>query len=191
MDFSKHDARSAAETPTPMLVLDQRTGKPILDGKKKCAVLVRGASSRSAQARLRAEEAARQKAASAKRGAHKRGKNEEDDLTKDLQASMIRSAKTFIAGFENIQRPDPETKELRDLTVSDDDIMWFLDLNMVSVPHLLRIGNDPEQEEDEDDDEYEARLAEHKAKWLSPSFAQQVIDHAREDDNFLGKSSAD
>lgn len=189
MDFSKHDARSAAETPTRMAVLEQRTGQPIMDGKKKCCVLVRGTSSRSAQAKLRAEEATRQKAASAKRGAHKRSKGEDDELTKDLQASMIRSAKTFIAGFENIQRPDPETKELRDLTDSEDDIAWFLDLNMVSVPHLLRIGNDPEQEEDEDDEDYEERLAEHKAKWLNPSFAQQVIDHAREDDNFLGKSS--
>lgn len=191
MDFSKLDSRSAAENASPMQVLFQDTGEPVLDNKKPCIVYVIGTSSRSVQAKLRAEEAARQKKASAKRGAHKRGKNEEEELTKDLQSSMIRSAKPFIAGFENIQRPDPETKKLRDLTTSDDDIMWFLDLNMISMPHLMRIGNDPERLEDESDEEYEERLAEYKAKWLKPSFAQQVIDHAREDENFLGKSSAD
>lgn len=180
MDFAKFDSRTAAETPIKMPILQQATGEPIMDGKKQCYVLVRGTASRSAQAAIRAEEAARMKKA--------KGKKADDDVL-DIQKSLAESAARFIAGFENVQRKDPETGELRDLTASPEDCAWFLDLNMVSMPHLMRgDGSDITRKEDETEDAFQARFDSEMAKWLRPSFSQQVIDCARKDELFLGEA---
>lgn len=175
MDFSQFDSRTAAETPVKMPVLAQSTGKPIFDGDKQCFVLVKGASSRSVQAEIRKAEAAQMKKTS--------GKKTDDEMI-DVQKQLARVATPFVAGFENIQRPD-ETGKLRDLTASKEDCAWFFDLNMISVAHLTRVaGGDLVQDDDESDDDFDVR----KNGWLKPSFIQQVIDAARADDDFLAQA---
>ena len=186
MDFSKFDSRSAAEIPSKMPILQQTTGVPIMDGKKQCFVLVKGVSSRSAQAQMRAEEQARMKAAKGRKGR----KDDDDEFTRDLQKSLAESAARFVAGFENVQRKDPTTGELRDLTNSPEDVAWFFDLNMISMPHLLRgDGSNITQGEDETDSAFASRYESEMAKWLKPSFCQQVIDWARDDANFLASAA--
>lgn len=180
MDFQNSDSRTAAETPTRMTILKQTDGEPILDGKKPCVVLVKGASSRSAQAAMRADESSRMKKA--------KGKNSKDDMI-DLQKQLSDAASRFVTGFEGVERPDPDTKKLRELTTSPEDLAWFFDLNTISLPHLMRgDGSSITQNEDEDDEAFDARYESEMAKWLKPSFSQQVIDCAREDDNFLAKA---
>ena len=175
MDFLKLDSRSAAENPNRMTILQQADGGPILDGKKPCVVLVKGASSRTAQAAMREEEAARMKKA-------KKSKSEMVDLQKQLSEAAAR----FVIGFEGVQRPDPDTGKLRDLTNSADDLAWFFDLNAISLPHLMRgDGSSITRNEDETEAAFETRFESEMGKWLKPSFSQQVIDCAREDDNFL------
>ncbi|MBK9073328.1 MAG: hypothetical protein IPL79_20360 [Myxococcales bacterium] len=180
MDFGKYDSRTAAETPIRMQIKAQSTGEPISDGKKPCIVLVKGASSRSAQAVMRAEEAARMKKAKGKKT---------DEEAMDIQKSLGESAARFVTGFEGVQRKDQTTGELRDITASSEDCAWFFDLNMFSLPHLMRAGNGITRKDDEDEDAFEARRDAEMAEWLKPSFAQQVIDAAREDDAFLGATA--
>lgn len=185
MDFSKLDSRSAAEIPSRMPILQQTTGEPIMDGKKPCYVLVKGVSSRSAQAQMREEEAARMKSAKGRKG-----KGDDDEWSRDLQKSLAESAARFVAGFENVQRPDATTGELRDLTNSPEDVAWFFDLNFISLPHLLRgDGSGITRKDDETEDEFAARKDAEMAAWLKPSFCQQVIDWARDDANFLGQAA--
>lgn len=182
MDFLNSDSRTAAETPTRMAILQQRDGDPIMDGKKPCVVLVSGASSRSMQAKLREEESARMKTT---KGKSRKSKSD----TVDFQKQLSEAASRFVVGFEGVERPDPDTGKLRDLTNSPADLAWFFDLNTISLAHLMRgDGGGIIQNEDESEDEFDWRYGSEMAKWLKPSFSQQVIDCAREDDNFLGKA---
>lgn len=181
------DSRSAAEKPSRMAILHQGTGEPIMDGKKECAVLIKGLSSRSAQAQMRAEEAARMKSA---KGRKLKAKDAEEKFTRDLQKSLCESAARFIVGFENVQRPG-EGGSLRDLDAAQrEDVDWFLDLNLISIPHLLRgDGSDIARKDDEDEDEFAFRKRAEMDAWLKPSFSQQIIDWSRDDSNFLASDA--
>lgn len=160
MDFLKdYDTRGAAETARPMELRDQATGQIITADGKPCIVLVKGASSRSAQAELRRDEIARAKAA-------KEAGGEPDARTaEDMHEATCKAATRFIAGFQNIQTV--QDGKVRDLTL--DDVPAFLDLNFISMPHLMR---------DKD-----------SKGWTKPSFAQQVLDRAQDDADFLAKST--
>lgn len=190
MDFSKLDSRTAAETPSEMQILHQSTGEPIINSKgEPCLVLVRGTASRSAQREIRAEEAERLRKAKSSMKTKPENKSAKAAEDKDIQKNLCDSAARFICGFVNVQRPDEKAKGLVNLTDSKEDIAWFLDLNMVSIPHLLRgDGAGITQEEDESDEGFIQRRSNEMDRWLKPSFAQQVIDHAREDANFLEAS---
>lgn len=177
MDFSKFDSRTAAETAREYHIRAQQTGEPISGEDGPCIVLIKGASSRSLQAALKAENAARVKAA-------KDAKVKDDDgqSISDMHSGTVKAAARLITGFRGIQRPDGDG--LRDLTASEDDVAWFLDLNLMSLPHLLRF-NALTQIEGEDPADFAARKASYAAEWHKPSFAQQVLDFAQDDSRFL------
>lgn len=180
MDFSTQDSRSAAETPIRMPIRKQHNGEPAIDGKTACVVLVKGASSRSAQAQMRKEEADRMKKA-------KGSKAKEDEI--DLQKQLSDAAARYVSGFEGVQRPDPDTGKLRDLTNSADDCAWFFDLNTISLPHLMRgDGGEITRDEGESEEDFALRREREMGKWLKPSFSQQVIDCARDDQAFLANA---
>lgn len=163
MDFLKaFDARGAAETAREMTLRDQETGEIITNGGEPCIVLVKGASSRSVQAAVREEELARAKA----KAARKDDGQVDTNTAEDLHKATCKAAARSIVGFKNIQTLGENGKP-RDLTV--DDVPAFLDLNFVSMAHLLRDKRDNE--------------------WRRPSFAQQVVEFAQDDAAFLGKSA--
>lgn len=181
MDFSKLDSRSAAETGRKVQILDQNTGEPIFDGKTECCFFVRGMSSRSVQAGIKAEQAARMKAVRNPKAA------DDSKTIGDIHNDLVVAAARLITEFSGVQRTD-ETGALVDLTDSAEDIKWFLDLNFLSLPHLLRttaltIGEDEAQEDFAD------RKKVYEAQWHKPSFAQQVLDAAQDDADFLQKTS--
>lgn len=180
MDFSKLDTRTAAESGRKVQILDQQTGEPIFDGETACCFFVRGSSSRSVQAAIKAEQAARMKAA-------RNPKAKDDDKTfGDIHNDLVTAAARLITGFEGVQRAG-EDGRLRDLTASEADVKWFLDLNFLSVAHLLRttaLTIAP----DETPEDFEDRKREYEARWHKPSFAQQVLD-AGQDDGFLPQTS--
>jgi len=163
MDFSKHDARTAAENPQPLKLRNPATGEYITDGKddqgndKFCTVLVIGSHSRSVQAGIL--EDARKKLNNVK------GKKKKDEASAlaDVQKTLIEGAARVIRGFENIEKDgkplDPKNK---------DDVQWFLDLNFVSVKSLL--ASEKEQEEE----------------WLGDSFAQQILKASNDASAYLG-----
>lgn len=115
MDFSKKNARKAAETIIPVQMRDP-DGTPIFDGGKPCNVLIRGFSSGEVQNAIREENRAALKA-----------KPKEDGLggLEELHAALSASAKRLIVGFENIDRGD------KPATLADVD--WFLALNLSSI----------------------------------------------------------
>lgn len=180
MDFSKLDSRSAGETAREYHILSQQTGEPITGESGPCIVLIKGATSRSVQAALKAENAARVKDAKA---AKAKGEADDGQSFEDMHAGIVKGAARLIAGFRGIQRPDEDGK-LRDLTGSEADIMWFLDLNFMSLPHLMR-HNALTQMDGEDPADFLARKASYAAEWHKPSFAQQVLDFAQDDSRFL------
>lgn len=177
MLFDALNARAEAEAPREYHLRYQHNGKPIMDGDTPCIVLVKGASSRSVQAAIRAEELERIKAL---KGA--KTKAEETQSLEDLHQALCKAAARLIVGFKGMQAMgedgQPRAMELR-------DVPRFLDLNFISLPHLMKAQNAPVREPDEDDEAYEDRVAAHEARWLRPSFAQQIIDFASQDENFL------
>jgi hypothetical protein len=117
MDFSRFDNRGPAETGQRLELKDPsvRDGEPLLDGKKNCAVIVRGSTARSVQMEMRK----RQKA---KMTASKNSKAEEARVMEDVHSDLCEAAAPLIVGFENVERDG------RPLTAESDDIKWFLDL---------------------------------------------------------------
>ena len=181
MDFlSKFDSRTAAETPRPYHLRHQGNGEPIIDGDTPCIVLVKGAASRSAQSAIRAEEQERMKAL---KGA--RNKAEETQALEDLHQTLCKAAARFIAGFEGMQTAGDDGQPR---AMDERDIAKFLDLTFISLPHLMKAQNAPQRQPDEDDASFEARKAAHEAEWTRPSFAQQIIDAAQEDADFLANA---
>ncbi|WP_442772684.1 hypothetical protein [Paenirhodobacter enshiensis] len=165
MDFLKsYDARGAAETARACILRDQQTGAEISIDGKPAIVWVKGASSRSAQAALRAEETERLRAAQA--AAETAPENAK--TAEDLHAQLCKAAKRYIAGFENLTTANPNGTER---AMGAEDIDAFLDLNFLSMAHLLR-------DKTKDD-----------GGWLKPSFAQQILDFAQDDAAFLPGSA--
>lgn len=120
MDFTKKDARGAAETAQFCALKWPETGQPIMDGDKPVGVMVLGAMARSVQAALKEEARAKMQAA--------KGKDEEAKAIEDIQRDFVRSASRLTVGFVGVQRGD------RDATV--DDAEWFYDLNLFSTGSL-------------------------------------------------------
>lgn len=121
MDFSKFDNRGPAETGQRLELLDPSTkdGSPLLSGTKPCAVIVRGSSARSVQAEMRKRVKSRM--------ANKKNAKSEDRILEDIHNELCDSAAPLIVGFENMERPDDNGKT-RPLSVTPEDIKWFLDL---------------------------------------------------------------
>lgn len=116
MDFSKFDARNAAETPRDCHLRNQQTGELIWDGDKPCVVKVLGIASPTVQARIK--DAAR---------AQMKAKPEDDARTfEDLHQESIRSAARLIVGMENIHRGDALAK-------APDDVEWLLKMTFFNV----------------------------------------------------------
>lgn len=160
MDFMKaYDARGAAETPIELELRDPATGDVIMNGKKPCIVLIKGATSRSVQEGLRQEALERARKAKAANGGA--GDEPEARVVADLHEDSIKSALRLIAGFKNIETGDGDG--LRPLTL--DDAQAFLDLNFFSMAHIMRKPGDD--------------------AWHGASFAQQIVDAATEDARFL------
>ena len=158
MDFSKFDSRAQAEVGSPMQIMDEWTGEPMMDGDKPCMVIVRGASSPTMQAKMRAA----QKAALMSKKA--KGKDEEAAplVMEDTHNQLCESAAGFIMGFENVSRGD--------VPATADDAMWFLNLTF-PVMGL--------KERDDDVQEFEMK---------NTPFAIQVANHASGQAKQLGNS---
>lgn len=181
MDFlSKFDARTAAETPRPYHLRHQHDGSPIMDGDTPCIVLIKGAASRSAQAAIRAEEQERMKAL---KGA--KTKEDQAQALEDLHQTLCKAAARFIAGFEGMQTTSDDGKPR---PMDSRDVAKFLDLNFISMAHLLKAQNAPVRQPDEADEAFDARKAAHEAEWTRPSFAQQILDAAQKDEDFLASA---
>ena len=120
MDFTKKDARGAAETAQFCALRWPETGKPIMDGDKPVGAMVVGASARTVQAALKADQRAKLQSA--------KGEDETRALA-DIQADLVKSAARLTTGFVGVQRGD------KDATAEDAE--WFYDLNMFSTSSLL------------------------------------------------------
>ena len=122
MDFTKKDARGASETAQFCALRWPETGLPIIDEATGEAVgaMVLGASARSVQAALKADQKVKLQAA--------KGDDEVRALS-DIQADLVKSAARLTVGFVHVQRGD------RDATAEDAE--WFYDLNMFSTQSLL------------------------------------------------------
>lgn len=122
MDFTKKDARGAAETAQFCALKWPESGKPIIDEKtgEAVGVMVLGAMARSVQAALKEEARAKMQAA--------KGKDEEARALEDIQRDFVRSASRLTVSFVGVQRGD------RDATVEDAE--WFYDLNLFSTGSL-------------------------------------------------------
>jgi len=166
MDFSKYDARTAAETAQPVYLRDPATGDFINDGDLPCAVLVVGSHARTVQAGILEEARTKMTAAKdkAKGGNKKKKEDEQATALADVQKTLVEGAARVIRGFENIER------DKRPLTTSAEDIEWFLDLNFLSVKSLMATADD------EDSD-----------VWNGDSFAQQILKASNNAGTYLGK----
>lgn len=158
MDFTKQDARTAAETPQAVRLRNPANGKYIKDGKDFCTVMVMGSQARSVQAGIL--EDARSKLNEAR---SKKKKADQSAALEDIQKTLVEGAARVMRGFNHIER---DGKHLSD---SKEDVSWFLDLNFVSVKHLMR-------DEEKDGD-----------KWLEASFAQQILDSSNDIGLYLGE----
>ncbi len=137
MDFNaNYNSREAAETGTPMQIVDPWSGEPVMDGDKPCRVIVRGTASRSMQAKMRAK----QKAAMASKKAKGDNTDDEARVMEDVHNQLCEGAAPFIFGFENVMNGDkPATAE---------DAMWFLDLTFPEMG--VKENADGEQVTDKD-----------------------------------------
>lgn len=163
VDFSKHDARSAAEVPQAVKLRDPSTGDYIIDEAtgKHCIVLVVGSHSRSVQSGIL--EDARAKLNDAK---SKKKKEAQANALAEVQKTLAEGAARVTRGFENIERDG------RALTTSKEDLDWFYDLNFLSVKSIMAGAENT----DDDDD-----------KFLGDSFAQQVLKASNDSAAYLGK----
>lgn len=124
MDFTKKDARGAAETAQFCQLRWPETGDYIVgDDGKPVGVMLLGAMARSVQARLRDD--ARDKLQAA-------GTDEEATRAlEDIQQDFVKSAAQLTTGFVNVQRGKEDAK-------APDDCEWFYDLNMFSTASVLK-----------------------------------------------------
>lgn len=157
MDFTRQDARTAAETPQEVHLRHPHNGEYIMDGDKHCAVMVMGSQARSVQAGILDE--ARTKLSSAR---NKKKKEDQAAAIEDIHKTLVEGAARVIRGFKNIERDG------RSLTTSKEDVEWFLDLNFVSIKALMAKDGDGEE-------------------WLGDSFAQQILKASNDAALYLGE----
>ncbi len=114
MDFSKYDARAAAEIARPLHIkgLD---GVLLEDGGKPCRVWVKGSASHSVQDAIRAAMRNQMKV-----------KDDDARTLEDLHDDIVRAAARMVTGFENIHRGEVLAK-------APDDVEWFLNLTFYSL----------------------------------------------------------
>ena len=125
MDFTKRDARTAAETATFCHLRDPETGSFINDDDgSPVGVMVVGAMARSVQNAMRND--ARERLQDAKG----KPKEEQARALEDIQADLIASASKLTTGFVGVDRGDKPA-------IAPDDCKWFYDLNMFSTASLL------------------------------------------------------
>jgi hypothetical protein len=122
MDFTKKDARGAAETAQFCQLRWPETGDYIADKGKPVGVMVLGAMARTVQASLRDDARAKLQAA--------KGKADEVRALEDIQRDLVQSAARLTVGFQGVQRGDKDA-------TAPDDCEWFYDLNMFSTASLL------------------------------------------------------
>lgn len=121
MDFTKKDARTAAETAQFCNLRWPETGEYIIDDGKAVGVMVIGAQSRSLQEKLRED---------AKAKLQDDGKDQETQALEDIQRDFCNSAARLTVGFVNVQRGEVDA-------VAPDDCEWFYDLNFMSTASLI------------------------------------------------------
>ena len=174
MDFSKFDSRAQAEVGSPMQIMDEWTGEPMMDGDKPCMVIVRGASSPTMQAKMRAA----QKAALMSKKA--KGKDEEGAplVMEDTHNQLCESAAGFIMGFENVSRGD--------VPATADDAMWFLNLTFPVMGVKVEENGDAILQDGFDDEGKPVKSQEFEMK--NTPFAIQVANHASGQAKQLGNS---
>lgn len=160
MDFTKHDARTAAETPIEVKLRDPATGDFYMDGDEHCSVMVVGIGARSVQAAELAE--ARAKFVGGKRAS----KKEEAMAGETIHRMLNDAAAKLIRGFKNIENGDSP------LTTSKEDIQWFLDRTFISIRYLNWEHDNPGQDD---------------GMWRNPSFAQQILTAASNSALYLGE----
>ena len=162
LDFNKFDSRAQAETGTPMQILDQWTGEPMMDGDKPCRVILRGSASKTMQAAMRD----RQRAAMA---AHKKGKGDDEArVMEDIHNQLCEASVPFVVGFENVSNGDvPATAE---------DAAWFFDLTF------------PEMgvKEDEDGNPITGKDGKPEFEMKNSPFAKQVGEYVGKQANHMG-----
>ena len=122
MDFTKRDARAAAETAQFCHLRDQETGEYMMDGDTPIGAFALGTSARSVQAQLKADNRAKLQDAATK--------EDEIKALADIQADMVKSAARLTTAFQGIHRGEAEA------TAADAE--WFYDLTMFSTAVLLK-----------------------------------------------------
>lgn len=165
MDFTQFDNRGPAEAGQRLELVDPsvRNGETLMDGKKVCAVIVRGSTARSVQMDMRK----RQKA---KMTASKNSKSEEARVLEDVHNDLCEGASPLIAGFENIERDGVP------LTTDPADIKWFLDLTFP----IMGV------KEDEDGEPILTDDGNVQFQMLNNPFAKQIADFSSKQALTLG-----
>lgn len=153
MDFTQFDQRGRDEAGTPHPILHPETGEPVTnkDTGKPCMVLVRGPTAPSV---VKAEVARSRSGMFTPEAAKNLTLPEAHD-------KAVEVALPFIAGFENVFKPDGSE-------FTEADAAYFLSMNMP------RIGPGPDGE-----------LA-----FLNKTFAQQVLDIVNAERATLGNAPA-
>ena len=174
MDFNaNYNSREAAETGTPMQIVDPWSGEPVMDGDKPCRVIVRGTASRSMQAKMRAKQKAAMMSKKAK--GDKADDDEEARVMEDVHMQLCEGAAPFIVGFENVNRGKrPCTVDGIEDNVSDVD--WFLDLTFPEMG--VKLDKNGETVLDKDGTP--------QFEMSNNPFAKQVSDFAGKQANRLG-----
>ena len=129
MDFTKKDARGAAETAQFCHLRWPESGDYITDDGNDIGVMVVGAMARSVQ------EALRNDAQSKLQDAKGKSKAEQVRALEDIQKDLVSSASKLTVDFVGVQRGDKDAK-------APDDCAWFYDLNMFSTSSLLNPKDD-------------------------------------------------
>lgn len=148
MDFAKFDQRGAAEKGAVFPILHPETGKEITGDNGAAEFILRGTASRTVQAILREKQIELMD-----------GDETDVVVMEDVHKGLVDAAMPFILGFSNVERDG------KPLTVSEDDVRWFLDLTF------------PVMSVDE----------EGKPVMANNPFAKQVIDNVSKHEKFLGK----
>lgn len=166
MKIGVFDNRGPAEAGQRLVLTDPsvRDGEPLGQGKKTCAVIVRGATSRSVQAEVRARQKAR---ITARKG------EEVDEIRvmEDAHTDLCENAAPLIVGFENMEHDDGHT-----LTATPEDIQWFLDLTFPVMGFKSNESGDPILSAD----------GQPQFEMKNNPFARQITDFSAEQSLTLG-----